>query len=161
MNQISDGWFRPLLSEANCRAVSQFTVELALCADSSIHRLDTTAKLRHYQLPSLLDMRPALALLHGYDKQSVGELVGSTVETSRCGPGENRSLAEGVGSNRWQPGSSHKEWCSPKEGQTQRCGQSQNFSGDESPVEKIQGPEGQEVNHRPLSGDLRAAPAGS
>jgi len=73
-------------------------------------------KLGHYQLPSLLDMRPALALLHGYDKQSVGELVGSTVETSRCGPGENRSLAEGVGSNRWQPGSSHKEWCAEEEG---------------------------------------------
>ena len=106
-------------------------------------------------------MRPALALLHGYDKQSVGELVGSTVETSRCGPGENRSLAEGAGSNCWQTSFSHKERCAEEEGQTQRGGQSQDFSGDESPVEKVQGPEGQEVNHRPLPGDLRAAPAGS
>src|SRR5256885_7636684 len=90
-------------------------------------------------------MRLLLALLDRHDKQSVSEVVGSRVETSRCGSGENRSLAEGPGSDRRQPCLGHKEWCSKEEGQNQRSRQSQNFGGSQSPVGEDQEAKSEEI----------------
>src|SRR5438876_6090204 len=93
----------------------------------------------------LLDKRLSLALLDRHDKQSFREIVPSTVEPSRFRSTENRIIAEGTGSNRWPACLSHKEWCSKEEAQTERGGQGEDFSDDESPLEKVQGAEGQEV----------------
>ncbi len=100
-------------------------------------------------------MRLSLALLHRYDKQSFGQIIGAAVETSSCGSGENRRLAEGVGSNRWQRILGCKEWCCKEEGQDERGGQSQNLQGDEGPLGE--GEEGKRARIQARSGQSESA----
>ena len=83
---------------------------------------------------NLLDLVPPLTLLDLHDKQSLGQLVGPTVETRRRHSPENPSLPEGTGSNPWHPSRNEKELFPDEEATAEPSGQSQNFQGCESPV---------------------------
>jgi len=88
-------------------------------------------------ISNLLDLQPSLTLLDLHDKQSIGQLVGPTVETGRRHSAENSSLPEGTGSNPWHPAHSNKERRPEEEATAERGSQSENFESYQSPVGEV------------------------
>ena len=78
---------------------------------------------------NLLDLKPPLTLLDLHDKQSLGQLVGPTVETRRRHSPENPSPPEATGSNFQPPSECDEKRCSEEEATAERSSQGQNFQG--------------------------------
>ena len=78
---------------------------------------------------NLLDLQPSLTLLDLHDKQSLGQLVGPTVETGRRHSAENPSPPEATGSNRQHPSECDEKHFPEEEASAERSKQSENFQG--------------------------------